>query len=47
MLDPLYTAPAFSAHHHHLWWLVLAIVVLALVMPLAWVLGHGGGKPAR
>lgn len=47
MLDPLYNASPFSAHHHPLWWLVLALVVLAAVTPLAWVLTRHDDRSAR
>ena len=32
-------------HQFHIWWLVLAIVVFALVAPLAYLLGKSGGRP--
>lgn len=41
-------APALGAAgqgHLHSWWLILAVVVFALVMPLAYLLGRNGGKP--
>ena len=43
--------PALGAtgwgHSHGYWWIILAIVVFALVAPLAYVLGHAGGGPDR
>jgi hypothetical protein len=40
--------PAFGAATqrslHVLWPLLLAVVVLALVMPLAYLMGRGGGR---
>ena len=33
--------------HFHGWWLILALVVFALVAPLAYLLGRNGGKPVR
>jgi len=40
--------PALGANgeaHFHGWWLVLAIIVFALVAPLAYLLGRSGGRP--
>jgi hypothetical protein len=41
--------PALNAvtrsHTHGWWWLVLAIVVFAMIMPLAYLMGRGGGQP--
>ena len=36
-------APVVDGVHHVYWWLILAVVVLAFVLPLAFVLGRGGG----
>jgi hypothetical protein len=36
---------AGQGHTHNLWWILLALVVFALVMPLAYVLGAHGGRP--
>jgi len=38
---------AGQGHIHGWWWVVLAAVVFALVAPLAYQLGHGGGQPDR
>ncbi|MCU1280158.1 MAG: hypothetical protein JWM53_3704, partial [bacterium] len=36
---------AGQGRFHGTWWIILAIVVFALVVPLAYVLGRNGGKP--
>lgn len=30
---------------HNWWWVILAVVVFAMVTPLAYVFGHHGGQP--
>ncbi|MCU1277256.1 MAG: hypothetical protein JWM53_802 [bacterium] len=32
---------------HNWWWVILAVVVFAFVTPLAYLFGHGGGRPDR
>ena len=45
-LQTLMPALAASGQGHlHAWWVILAIVVFALVTPLAYFLGHNDGKP--
>jgi hypothetical protein len=44
MLVPALGAPT-DGRAHNLWWLILALVVFALVMPLAYLAGTRGGKP--
>jgi hypothetical protein len=34
-------------HVHGWWWVMLAVVVFAFVTPLAYVLGHNGGRADR
>lgn len=41
-LVPGLGAPATDGVHHVYWWLILAVVVLAFVLPLVFVLGHDG-----
>jgi len=40
--------PALGAaglgHAHGYWWLILAVVVIALIMPLAYFFGRHGGR---
>jgi CDP-diglyceride synthetase len=44
-------APALGAagqgNIHGWWWVILAVMVFALVTPLAYLLGRNGGKPLR
>ncbi|MGZ3404950.1 MAG: hypothetical protein ACXVAN_00800 [Polyangia bacterium] len=50
MLQLVTFAPALGAAGqglHDWWWIVLAIVVFAFVMPMAYLFGHGGGRPGR
>lgn len=42
LLPALGTEPSHGLHN--LWWVVLALVVFALVAPLAYLLGHNGGR---
>ena len=44
MLTPALGATTESPAHN-LWWILLALVVFALVTPLAYVLGKHGGRP--
>ncbi|HEY1584789.1 MAG TPA: hypothetical protein VGH63_03820 [Polyangia bacterium] len=43
--------PALGAngdgHAHGYWWVILALVVFAVVAPLAYGLGRNGGQPQR
>jgi hypothetical protein len=45
-LETLVPALGASAESgmHAWWWVILAVVVLAFVTPLAYVLGHDGGR---
>lgn len=43
-LVPGLGAPAADGVHHVYWWLILAVVVLAFVLPLAFILGRDGGR---
>jgi Kef-type K+ transport system membrane component KefB len=38
---------AGQGHIHGLWWLILAVIVFALVTPLAYLMGRNGGQPQR
>jgi hypothetical protein len=40
-LVPGLGAPVTDGVHHVYWWLILAVVVLAFVLPLAFVNGRG------
>ena len=48
MLELETLLPALGAtgqgHVHNWWWLVLAVVVFALVAPLAYLFGRHGGR---
>jgi hypothetical protein len=35
---------AASQRHHSLWWIILAVVIFALLSPLAYILGTHGGR---
>ena len=45
-LVPIFGA-ADSGPTHGWWWVILAVVVFALVVPLAYSLGRNGGQPQR
>jgi Kef-type K+ transport system membrane component KefB len=34
-----------DGHLHGYWWVILALIVFALVAPLAYALGRNGGQP--
>jgi membrane protein DedA with SNARE-associated domain len=38
---------AGQGHIHGWWWVILAVIVFALVSPLAYLLGRNGGQPLR
>ena len=45
-LETLVPALGASSHGqmHNWWWVILAAVVFALVTPMAYILGHNGGR---